>query len=382
MPGERRSGWRPLTDLVARGLPELADPLATALAETGRVDELTHGFHAYPAGLHAHAARQLLALLPGDTLYDPFCGGGTSLVEGLVAGRQVFGRDLSPVAVLVARARTRLPDADQLTAFRSAGRRIADAAKASQVLPEGPEREVIERWYDEQTARELEGLARGIGEVEGPARSLLWACFSSILVKVSQRESETSRRNVGGTRPRGSTAVLFHKKVRELGRRLVALGEAVPDGARAWVQRGDARAPVGRTVAAALTSPPYPGVFDYLPLQELRRAWLGFDDDAALRRELGSRRGFRADRRRAVSQWRDDTRAWMGAVAEALQPGGRLAVVIGDGLVGDRVIDTLQTSVAAGEAVGLRVLASASGGRHDPGRDAVRHEHILLLERP
>jgi len=367
---------------VARGEPALAEPLAEALAFTGRVDELTHGFHAYPAGMHAHAARSLLELLPGTSLYDPFCGGGTSLVEGLREGRRVVGRDLSPVALLVARARTTLCDEAHRTAFRSAGRRITERARAATALPQGDGAHRLSEWYDAQTARELEGLCEGIEAADGPVQGLLWACFSSIVVKVSQRESETSRKHVPGARPPGSTAVLFHKKVRELGRRLAALEGAVTAGGTAAIRRGDARDPVDGPFEAALTSPPYPGVFDYLPLQELRRLWLGFEDGEGLRAEVGTRRSFRADRKRALAQWRGDTVAWMASVTRALRHGGRLAVVIGDGLVGDRAIDTLQSTTSAGEEAGLRVLASASGGRHDPGRNAVRHEHILLLERP
>ena len=50
-----------------------------------QADRVTHGFHTYPAGLNPDAARDLLALFPGDSLHDPFCGGGTVLVETIFA---------------------------------------------------------------------------------------------------------------------------------------------------------------------------------------------------------------------------------------------------------------------------------------------------------
>ena len=80
----------------------------TALRSSGEFSRATQGFHAYPARLHPEAARLLLEALPGESLVDPFCGGGTLLVEGLIAGRRVYGSDLNPIATLVSTARTAL----------------------------------------------------------------------------------------------------------------------------------------------------------------------------------------------------------------------------------------------------------------------------------
>ena len=42
----------------------------------------------------------------GDVVLDPFCGGGTTLVEALAAGRIAAGSDISELAVYLARAKT------------------------------------------------------------------------------------------------------------------------------------------------------------------------------------------------------------------------------------------------------------------------------------
>lgn len=43
---------------------------------------------------------------PGDVILDPFCGKGTTLLEAAVAGRRAVGGDISPEAVISARAKT------------------------------------------------------------------------------------------------------------------------------------------------------------------------------------------------------------------------------------------------------------------------------------
>ena len=42
----------------------------------------------------------------GDTVLDPFCGKGTTLVEAMIEGRTAIGSDVAPDAVAVSRAKT------------------------------------------------------------------------------------------------------------------------------------------------------------------------------------------------------------------------------------------------------------------------------------
>jgi hypothetical protein len=70
------------------------------------------------------------------------------------------------------------------------------------------------------------------------------------------------------------------------------------------------------------------------------------------------------------------------AQADALPSGGRVAINVGDGLVGDRLVDALSPTVEAMCAAGLRVIARASADRPDHARSAIRIEHIVLGEKP
>ncbi|MFN3309071.1 MAG: DNA methyltransferase, partial [Anaerolineales bacterium] len=47
-------------------------------------------------------------------LFDPFCGSGTALVEATLRGINAFGTDLNPLARLITKAKTALPDPFQL----------------------------------------------------------------------------------------------------------------------------------------------------------------------------------------------------------------------------------------------------------------------------
>jgi SAM-dependent methyltransferase len=367
----RTAGPGKALEVRAAGDEAIAAVLSDALHQEGKVERATHGFHTYPAGLHPDAARILIAAFPG-AVHDPFCGGGTVLVEAILQGRKATGGDLSSIALLVAGART--ADPALASPLRADARRIADEAKLRKDV-EVPE--ALVEWYEPHVAQEIGRLRDAIPTARPEVQRLLWAVLSSIVVKASFRESDTTNVRVPHHRPPGSTAILFHKKARELGRRI----EELPVEREVRIKRADARADAPKgPVGLILTSPPYPGVYDYLPLQQLRNLWLGIEPGTALAQEIGSRRSFRADRREAVTQWRDDTARWIARQSRALDPKGSLIVVVGDGLVAGKTVDALSPTVEALRAAGLEVKARASVDREDHARARIRTEHLVCAQ--
>lgn len=376
----RVAGYGEVDEPVVFGDPELGALLASALGTTSEVDRATHGFHTYPAGLHPDAARLLVRGLGGTSLLDPFVGGGTTLIEGRMAGLRTYGCDVSPVALMVAKARTTTLSDELLTRFRSAGRAAAEVARTSREPVPEEIRAAVEEWYAPHAAMELASLRASVDEADASVRHLLRVCLSSIVIKVSWRRSDTSGQRVKHKRPPGTTAVLFHKKVRELARRIVALREEVPEGTPpTQLKRHDARSiTVPRPVDLVVTSPPYPSTYDYLALQHLRRIWLGLPLGEG---EIGARAQWRAGDRRARRQWRADTLAWTAQVAQALAPGGRLVVVIGDGITPSGTVDTSEPTETAGREAGLELVARASVERVDHARESTRWEHAFLFRK-
>ncbi len=82
--------------------------IVSAIRCNQRVGGLTHEFYRYPARFSPVVARKLIEEFskPGDLILDPFMGGGTTLVEGKSAGRNVVGTDISGLAVFISRVKT------------------------------------------------------------------------------------------------------------------------------------------------------------------------------------------------------------------------------------------------------------------------------------
>ncbi|MFK7928067.1 MAG: hypothetical protein AB8H79_07745 [Myxococcota bacterium] len=367
------------------GDPALAQIMSGALGATVLPERGTHGFHTYPAGLHPDAARDLMAAFPGRSVLDPFCGGGTVLVEGRIAGRITYGRDLSTVAMRVSRARVAAPSDEALTAFRSTARKLTEAARQSIEPAPADLFDTVHDWYAPHTIKELWSLYQGIGQVEDEeVKKQLQAVFSSILIKVSWRKSDTSAKRQKHHRPAGTAAILFHKKARELARLQTDLRERIPEGTpETKLRLQDARrVRVPKPVDLVLTSPPYPAVYDYLPLQHLRRVWMGSADGEHPGDEIGARRHWREKSRAARRRWAADTAAWTAASARALAPGGHLVVVVGDGLTPTGPVDTVAASLDGAKAAGLEPVARASLLRPDHARETSRWEHVFAWRRP
>ena len=443
----------------------------------------THGFHEYPAGMQAAAADRILDVLPGDSLLDPFSGGGTSLVVGMTKGRRTVGIDVSPLAAFVATHRTWRPgvgaEEETFEWMRATAARVVDglddAAKA--VRDEDADAKAAKE--SETSGDDADGGREGAKKGGGVPRAwraarrslasalddptapqppspglggstpagALWFCLSVALQR-SQKGRGKKKRGYKNQRQRTKKdfeiaietgaaieaevecALSFQKCVDEYCDRVGELCEHTPGSTPAPViVNGDVRSvseavPDG-SVTSALTSPPYPGVYDYLSFARKVRAGSGAalvdgpDDESSggagsdsqettddakrhgtLRYfttavpddrnwptdwnsgEFGSRRELRQDPRAFKDVWQEDQRAWLGVVSRALVPGGRAAVMIGDGAN----VDTRLSTIDAGAVVGLTHVASVSMAlTHDMADggvwNAARREHLVLLEK-
>ena len=79
-----------------------------AVANQDRVNESPHNLYRYPARFAPSFAREVIRSFSteGDVILDPFCGGGTTLLEAMRLGRRAAGMDVSSLATFIARTKT------------------------------------------------------------------------------------------------------------------------------------------------------------------------------------------------------------------------------------------------------------------------------------
>ncbi len=411
------------------GDPRVAEVLARALDVTNVGEEhehnYTHGFHSYPARMHPLTARRAIAALslpPGAWLVDPFCGSGTVLVEATLAGARAFGLDANPLAALIARAKVWRRPAARRRALIAASQRIG-----MQVVEEGKEARrsgyeppprrppppgitATERdarlkgWFDPHVRRELELIASFVDqEPDEELAALLRAVLSSVIIKVSRKESDTSGQMIARKLARGMAARIFVQRADELVVGLTAIDSdalASKSAPPPEVFIGDARSlprkdlPDG-SVAAIVTSPPYAGTYDYLEHHALRLLMLGLPVAEFDAKEIGSRRSFGATPlsiAAGLKRWSKDLKQTLSQMERVLVSGGRAVLLFGDSMAGRGpaaqpvYADSWLTELAP--EVGLEVVAAASAARlplggteHRAFAERGKREHLVMLRK-
>ncbi len=374
------------------GDAELSQVLAAALdaSASEAVDELTHGFHSYPARMHPAIAAELVAALsqPGESVLDPFVGSGTVLVEALVQGRRGIGVDLNPLALRIAEVRCELRDRKERSRFERTFAQVAEASeeRVRTRTPVGAPISRTERaFYEPHVCLELSGLWAEIETVETQSdRRALEVVFSSLLTKFSRQRGDTSEERIKKRIRKGLVTEFFVRKAQELVLRWEALEASAPrDATKVRLVLGDARAlpellPSTFRADLVLTSPPYGGTYDYVEHHARRFAWLGLDDRALRVHEIGARRTFGSGEN-GPERWDRELGAVLRSIAKVLDKRGRVVLWLGDADVANtRIAADLQIARLAPRA-GLTLTAAASQARRDFLRGPERREHLLLL---
>ena len=359
-----------------------------------------HAFHSYPARLHALTAQRLVERLspPGGLVVDPFCGSGTVVVEAVLAGRRATGIDANPLAVELTWLKARGSTEQERAALLDAAHVVADHAddrrqrKAGATHRYGREDAAL---FEPHVLMELDGLRAGLGKIRHQfARRALQLVLSSLLVKVSRRSGDTSKNIAPRRLSAGLTTKLFHRKAEELARLLAEFAELarLRRAPRPDVRWGDARKMEGvapGSVHLLLTSPPYPGNYDYLSHHALRLRWLGLDAEGFAAIELGARRKL-ADLPEAAARarWSEELGDFLAAAARVLAPNGRLVLIIADTVIGRRALyaDDLLGEIAPRAGLEVSVVGSQLRPHfHGPTARAFdrrpRREHAIVCRR-
>jgi hypothetical protein len=387
---------------VAAGAGDVTGALESAL-DVRSDDDATrahvHGFHSYAARMHPLTARRLIDRLsrPGDLVVDPFAGSGTVLVEARLLGRRAVGSDLNPLAVLLARLKTRGTTERERSDLVFAAGEVAAHAEERRQTKAGPSKRYSRRdreLFDIHVLLELDGLAQGLSLLKpGFSRDALELVLSSIVVKVSRQPGDTANATVQRRLASGFTIRLFEKKTEELARRLAEFAALLPPRPPPCrVEVDDARrltsVPAG-SASLIVTSPPYPGVYDYASQHGARLQFLGLSSGEFERGEIGSRRKLEAlPHAAAVSAWETDLGKCLTAMRRVLDVRGIAVLILADSVLASRPLFADQVVASVAKRHGMTVAAAASQVRphfHAESRRAFaskpRREHAIVLAR-
>jgi hypothetical protein len=272
---------------------------------------------------------------PGDVVYDPFMGRGTTVIEAALAGRTPAGCDINPLSAILAQPRLSPPTADEV-AQRLAELDLSFAASYPKDL---------EVFYHPETLREICAL-RGYllsrdssGLLDGVDRWIRMVAvnrltghscgfFSVYTLPPNQATSIGAQIRINARRkqlpPRRDVRALILAKTRSL---LTDCDAAT----RATLLRSANRATLlthpacstprlkGNSVSLVVTSPPFLDVVNYAGDNWLRGWFCGIDTSAV---EISMHR--------KIPEWQAAMTSVFRELARVLRPGGHVAFEVGE----------------------------------------------------
>lgn len=359
---------------------------------TANTKEYTHGIHPYPAMMIPQVARRLISEYGREEglLLDPYCGSGTTLLEGMLADLVSTGTDLNPLARLIARTKTTPIDLDRLDReigdFIEFGLLASESINGRVNMPEIPN---VDYWFSERAQRDL-GLVRSyidrIGRVE--IGEFFRVAFSLTVRKVSwTKNSEFKLVRMPRERLEGHNPDVYSTMTRVLNDNKSAFksfGEVLCDdplipsvhGFNSVI--GIPNEIIGpETVDIVVTSPPYGDsktTVAYGQFSRLSSQWLGYDNANRVDNTLmgGARltgdvrfqfdelddviaKIAEIDLKRAseVASFFVDYRRSICNVADVVIPGGYACYVVGNRTVKGYQIPTAESTAAFFEMNGF-----------------------------
>ncbi|MHA1653301.1 MAG: DNA methyltransferase [Candidatus Thorarchaeota archaeon] len=401
--------------------------------EAADTNYMTHGLHPYPARMIPQIAHRLILRYskPGQTLWDPFCGSGTSLVESVLLGRRSIGTDLNPFAVFLSRVKTTPLDT---RALRAVSHEIMRELSAGEPPPEmdPPPIQNMDYWFKPEVQHELLKLRGVIDRVDdSDIRAFFLLCMALTVREVSnvkKREFKIVRMSedrLSSFRPSVQRAFAEHTNrcislMDQFTRYLQDREYYVPR----IIEADNRHVPLeDSSVDIVVTSPPYGDsgtTVAYGQYSKFPALWIGLDPDTVMsvdREGLGGRnhRGEMGDlgsellsqtlgiiasknmrRAQHVHSFFADLKESLQSIQRRLRSEGRACIVIGNRMVSRVRIPTDAIVAELGRTVGLehevtierRIPTKRMPWQNAPENveglkaDTMHRESIVILVKP
>lgn len=299
---------------------------------------------------------------PGDIVYDPFAGRGTTIVEAALLGRRVVGNDVNPLSAILTLPRLRVPSLsdveERLSSIRIDPslrsdvplgmfyhrRTEAEIVSLQSYLARRKRRgaeDDVDRWIRMVATNRLTGHSRGFFSVYTLPPNQAISPRRQIKINRALKQKPEYR----------DTRSLILRKTRSL---LRTLDETQREylriaGQNATLLTGDARqtpAVPSNSVHLTVTSPPFLNVVDYGQDNWLR-CWFNRIDAGRVARRMTVDRTLR--------QWCVSMGAVFNELSRVTKLGGRVAFEVGEIRNGTLALD--EFVLPLGESAGLRTEA-------------------------
>lgn len=271
---------------------------------------------------------------PGDVVYDPFNGRGTTIIEAALRGRKVVANDVNPLSILISRPRLQVPD---LTAVEQRLYQIKINHQAKADID-------LSMFYHPETEAELVSIRKYLLAKKDPDPIDNWIrmvatnrltghspnFFSIYTLPPNQAISAEKQARINKLKkqkpPYKDVRFIILKKSRDLLKQLTAaevktLAQAGKTAKFLNGSAGSTKAIKANSVQLTVTSPPFLNVVQYARDNWLR-CWFNGIDTVAVQKQITMSR--------TVEEWSITMQQVFKQLYRITKPGGYVAFEVGE----------------------------------------------------
>ena len=318
---------------------------------------LTHKFHSYPARFIPQIPLTFIKLFTkaGETVFDPMCGCGTTLVEAFLNNRNSIGNDLNPLATLITKVKVTLIPDTEFKYLKEKLRRMKrfldlDYKRIDKRIKSLPNRK-ISRIFNRVVISKLEVIRETLLEIKEEGGhddiyDLGRVALSSTIWSLVE--------NGGGL----DVDDLFLKKVNLMEKELKKMSKIVKNPPKVKVITGDARKLQieNDSVDLIVTSPPYVNALDYYRVHMYNMLWLGMDFDLFKKHEIGAHSHFIYNRFRLLSEYLGDMLRAMIEMNRVLKENRLCVIVVGNSSLEYELIESHKFFAEMSKFIGFKPI--------------------------
>lgn len=311
-----------------------------------------HNIYSYHAKFNPDIPKKFIKKYSkkNDIVLDPFCGSGTTLLEGIKLKRNVIGVDLSPIAILNAKVKTYTYDIERIKVLSEEVLNIKDEKI---LIPDFPNKDI---WFQKDILNTLGKLNYNINMIEDIKYKDLFLLILLSMLNSCARKRKTWNLgyladNVMPNLDRNVDPIkLFKKKVNQ-----VLKSEDILEKVNVNVKciESDIMKFNCENVDLVVTSPPYPFAVDFIKYHRLALYWLEKNVEELSEEEVGARN--KRSRKNSVNEFYEQMKKIYLHVMQMVKKNGYWCMTIGDTTRNKEKISFVNWSIELFEKNGWRL---------------------------
>ena len=273
---------------------------------------------------------------PGDSIFDPFVGSGTTLVEANVYGAHSIGCDISAFNCLLSRVKT--------TQYSLATTEMALKVALAEARQGGPSdtsgsSQWLRDWYSPRALGELLAYRNAIAELDDPAWDVgrvilsrsarsarLTTHYDLDFPRLPQRDAYYCHKHKRTCRPVDEAAKFLSRYTLDTIKRLREFATLQTPQSVEVLHEDSQLVELPASVSGVITSPPYPGLIDYHEQHRYAYELLELADRQV--EEIGAANLGKS--RSALDNYQTSMAAVLRNAVDQMTSGGVVVIVVND----------------------------------------------------